>query len=281
MATLRPSAPASSGDAGRAAREVHGSGAVDALARLGLASRGLVWLVVGLLAVSVLRGGQARTDQAGALREIADRPLGEVLLVVLVVGFLGYALWQGLSAAVGHRHAAGGSRLTERAESAGRAVVYVALAVSVVRLLAGGQRSGGDATPSLTARLMEQPGGRWLVGLVGLAVVAAGVVFVVRALKGEHAKKIESWKVPDGRGRLALRLGTVGLVGRGLVLGLIGSFLVGAAVQADPREARGLDAALQTLAQQSHGKAMLGVAAVGLLAYALWSFVEAAFHRHR
>lgn len=256
------------------ARDVQQSGAVDGLARVGLASRGLVWLVIGLLGVSVLRGGKARTDQAGALRAIADRPLGEVLLVVLVVGFLGYALWQALNAAVGRE------KLKKRLESGAKSLLYVSLAFTVVRFLAAEQQSSEDATPSLTARLMQQPGGRVAVGLVGLVVVGLGGYLVLRALKGTHAKKIESWKVPDGRARLAVRVGTVGLTGRGLVLALVGAFLISAAAQADPQEAKGLDAALQALTEQPFGKVLLGLAVVGLLAYAAWSFVEAAFHRH-
>ena len=265
---------AAPGTAEQTARDVHGSGAVSGLARVGLASRGLVWLVIGLLGLSVLRGGRARADQQGALRAIADRPFGEVLLLVLVVGFLGYALWQALNAAVGRQD------LRKRAESGVKALLYAFLATTVVRFLAAEQQSGSDPTPSLTARLLEQPGGRVLVGLAGLLVVALGAYFVARALKGTHAKKIEGWKVPDGRARQAVRLGTVGLVGRGLVVALVGVFLLTAGVQADAREARGLDAALHELARQPYGTALLGLAVVGLLAYAAWSFVEAAFHRH-
>ena len=256
------------------ARDVHESGAVEGLARLGLASRGLVWLVVALLSLSVLRGGKARADKQGALREIADKPFGEVLLVFLVIGFLGYAVWQALNAAVGREET------KKRAESGLKALLYLVLAGTVVRFLLAGQQSDPDATPSLTARLMEQPGGRFLVGAVGVGIVGLGGYLASRALKGTHAKKIESWKVPDGRARTAVRVGTVGLVGRGLVLALIGAFLVIAAVQADPREAKGLDASLHALAAQPYGKVLLGLAVVGLLAYAAWSFVEAAFHRH-
>lgn len=265
---------AAPGTAEQTARDVHRSGAVDALARVGLASRGLVWFVIGLLGVSVLRGGQARTDQQGALRAIADRPLGEVLLVVLAVGFVGYAVWQALNVAVGSQ----GPK--KRTESGLKVLLYAFLAVTVVRFLAAEQQSSEDATRSLTARLMEQPGGRTAVGVVGLLVIGLGGHLATRALKGSHAKKIEGWKVPDGRARQAVRLGTVGLVGRALVVALVGAFLVSAAVQADPQQAKGLDAALQSLSDRPFGKVLLGLAVLGLLAYAAWSFVEAAFHRH-
>ncbi len=264
-----------SGTAEKTARDVHQSTAVDALARVGLASRGLVWLVVALIALSIVGGGGGEADQQGALRAIAAKPLGEVLLVVLVVGFCGYAFWQGLNAAVG------GADALKRVGAAGKSLVYLGLAASVVRFLAAGQTSsGGDPADSLTGRLMRQPGGRTMVGLVGLVVVGIGVALAVRAVKGKHAKKIDQGDVPAGKGRLVVRIGIAGYVGRGLTFCLIGVFLVVAAVQADPDEAKGLDAALHDLAGRPYGQVLLVIAAMGLLAYALWSFLEAAFHRH-
>lgn len=261
-----------------AAEDVHESTAVERLARLGLASRGVVWLVLGLLVVAVLRGKQEQTDRQGALRAIADQPFGEVLLVVLVVGFLGYALWRGLSAAVGHRDDDGTKRTGKRLLSGGKAALYVFLAFSTLRFLTGGG-SGGDRTTSTTARVMGHSGGRLLVGAVGLVVIGIGVGMVVRALMGKHEKKLEQYRVPDGARSTVKAVGTAGLSGRGLVLGLLGAFLLKAAVQFDPAEAKGLDAALKALADQAYGKALLVLAVLAVLAYAAWSFVEAAYRR--
>ena len=261
-----------------AARDVHESTVVDRLARLGLAARGVVWLVVGLLALSVLLGGDEQTDRDGALGAIAARPYGGVLLVVLAVGFAGYAAWRALSAAVGHREDEGRKRSGKRALSGAKAVLYGFLAVSTLRfLLVGG--GSGDRAPSLTAEVMERPGGRALVGLAGVAVIGVGVAVVVRAAMQKHAKKLEQYRVPDRLRALVRWVGTAGLSGRGLVLALIGVFLVRAAVAFDPAEAKGLDAALQALASQPYGRVMLGVAVAGMLAYAAWSFLEAAFRR--
>ncbi|MCW2613789.1 MAG: putative integral rane protein [Frankiales bacterium] len=259
------------------AEQVHDSTAVEGLARLGLASRGMVWLVVGLLAGSVALGrSDERTDRTGALSAIADKPLGEVLLVVLVVGFLGYGLWRLLEAAVGHRDDDGAKRWAHRALSLGKGVVYVGLAVSTVQFL---QRGGGgqDKTGLRTADLMGHTGGRTTVGVVGAALVVAGLVVAVRALKEKHSEKLEHYRLPDRFRRPAVVIGVVGLVGRGGVLALLGAFLVRAAVQFDPEEAKGLDAALQVLSQQSFGRVLLLAAVVGMLGYALWSFVEAAY----
>jgi hypothetical protein len=258
------------------ARDVHESTAVEGLARLGLLARGIVWFVVGLLVVSGLVGGTQETDANGALRAIAARPLGDVLLVALALGFLGYGGWNLLTASVGHRDRDGHRRTAERVVSAVRGLVYTGLAVLTARfVLPGGGE--GDQTSSVTADVMTYPGGRFVVGLVGVAVVAVGVEKAVSGVRRKHSECLEHYRIPRACRRPAVVLGAVGLVGRGLVLLLLGAFLVLAAVRFDPGGAKGLDAVLQSVAAQPFGAVMLGVAAVGLLAYGLWSFVEAAY----
>ncbi|MCW2665855.1 MAG: hypothetical protein JWN57_817, partial [Frankiales bacterium] len=264
----------------RAAKHAEGSAPVAWLARLGLASRGVVWLVIGLLALSVLLGNREQTDQQGALREIASRPLGELLLVLLAVGFLGYAAWQLLVAAVGHREERDDARRwAARAASLFTGAVYAGLAVLTLRFLADSSGSGADRTPSLTADVMSRTGGRTVIGVLGVLVVVVGLVMAARGVTGKHLEALDRGRGPRVLQRLAGPLGTAGLVGRGLVLALLGGFLVRAAVQFDPQQAKGLDAALATLAQQPYGKAMLAVAVAGMLAYAAWSFVETRLRR--
>lgn len=260
----------------QAASDVQSSRPLEALARLGLAARGVVWLVIGLLALQVLLGHQESTDRNGALVAIADKPLGEVLLVVLAVGFAGYALWRVLTAAVGYPDEDGLKRTGKRLLALGKGVVYAGLAWTTIAFLAHPHRKG-DKTSSRTADVMAHSGGRLLIGVLGAVVVAVGIGLVVRAVRMKHEKKLESWRVPDALP--VLGIGTAGLAGRGLVVALLGGFLVRAAVLFDPKQAKGLDAALQTLAQQTLGTLMLAVAVASLLAYALWSFVEAAFRR--
>jgi hypothetical protein len=261
--------------AGDAAKAAHGSRAVEALARLGLASRGLVWLVLGLLAVAVVRGDEAQTDQTGALRALAETPVGTPLLLALALGFAGYAAWLLLSAAVGHRDEDGRKRLRARLESGGKGVVYIALCVSTLQFLARG--AGGADARSRTAEVMSHPGGRTAVGLVGAALLAVGAYLALKGLRRKHSECLEHYRVPGVLRRPAVLVGAVGYVGRGAVVALVGAFLVRAAVLVRPEEAKGLDAALQTVAQQPYGRVLLALAAVGVLAYALWSFFEAAY----
>ncbi len=261
------------------AREVHESTAVDRLARWGLASRGIVYLVVGLLGLSVVLGGDERTDKQGALRAIADRPLGEVLLIGLAVGFLGYACWRLLSAAVGHREDDQPKRTGKRLLSLVKGIFYTGLAISTIRFVVTGGRSTDDGTPGLTARILETTGGQTAVFVIGAVIVGTGLGIAFRAARQKHEKRLESYRIPPRLRTPATVVGIVGLVGRGLVIALLGGFLIKAAVEFQAREARGLDAALQTLSEQSFGRVLLAVAVVGLIGYALWSFVEAAFRK--
>ena len=260
----------------QAARETRSSRPVQALARLGLGGRGLVWLVLALLAGRLVLGRGAQADQEGAFRTLRDAPAGTPLLVVLALGFAGYAAWCLLTAAVGHRSEDDGERRRHRLVALGKGAVYAALCFSTVRFLAAGS-SGGGSPESRTAGLLGEPPGRVLVGFVGLVVVGIGVGLAARGVVAKHAERLEGYRVPDRLHRPAVVVGAVGIVGRGVVLALVGAFFVQASLTADPDDAKGLDAALQTVAEQPYGRGLLAVAVVALVGYALWSFVEAAF----
>jgi di/tricarboxylate transporter len=261
-----------------AAREAEDSTAVDWLARIGLASRGIVWLVVGLLALQVALGDNKQADRNGALRAIADKPFGEALLVVLVVGFLGYAAWRLLEGAVGHRDEDEESkRWAKRIASLARGGVYLFLAGSTAKFLVS--QNSADKTKPLTARVMSEPGGRALVLVIGVGLVIGGIVMGVRAVRQKFEDLIDGWKLPDGLRPVMKVVGTFGLASRGFVFALIGGFLIAAAIRFKPDEAKGLDDSLKTLADQPYGQVLLFVAALGLLAFAVWSFIEARYRK--
>lgn len=266
------------GDVEAVARDVHESAAVEALARWGLVSRGIVYLVVGVLALSVLLGGDERTDRQGAVKAIADRPFGEPLLVALVVGFLGYACWRLLSAAVGHREDDEPKRTGKRLLSLLRGGFYAFVAVSTIAFLLS-QQTEEDKTPIRAARVLDTTGGQTAVFVVGVVIVGIGLGIAFRAARQKQEKRLESYRIPDRLRTAVTVVGIVGLVGRGLVIALVGAFAVKAAVRADAQEARGLDASLQELSEQAYGRGLLGVAVAGLIGYALWSFVEAAYRK--
>lgn len=258
------------------ARRAEQSDAASWGARAGFVSRGLLWATIGVLAMRVAGGSGEKADKQGALAALRDQPLGAVLLIALAAGFAAHALFRVLEGTVGRRDEDDGrKKALKRAWSWCRVVVYGFLAVSTVRFLMSGGSGGGDEADKPTAQVMELPAGPWLVGLVGGGIVLAGLVMTVRGFKQDFPDDL---RPPSGRARTVVeRIGTAGLVGRGLVYALVGSFLVRAAVTFDPEEAKGLDASLRTLADQPFGTGLLLFAAACLLSFALWSFVQARY----
>jgi hypothetical protein len=251
----------------RTTRTTEPTDVAEGAGRLGLATRGAIYLLVAVLAAQVALGQRSEeADQRGALAELADRSFGWVALLVLAAGFAGYAAWRLVRAIKGEEP--GEPDATHRLADVGRAAVHVGLFVSCVGVLRG-DRGGEDATRTWTERLMADGWGRWVVGAAGLVLVGYGAWQVYRAVSGRFRKHLER------RSPWVLRLGVVGHLGRGLAFGIIGGFVVRAAVRFDPAEPVGLDAALHDLAGSSAGRLVVLVVAIGLAAFGLFSMAEA------
>lgn len=264
----------------RVAAEAGDSDKYKALARLGYASRGVVYIIVGALAVLAAWGGGGQTtDTKGALQSLMDEPFGAVLIGVLALGLVAFAVWRAVQAfADADRHGTDGKGLVIRGGMAVSAVTHLLLAIFAASLAFGwGSGDGGDGgTQSSIAKLMEQPFGQWLVGLVGLAVIGAGIAQIVKGVKAKFEKRLDAEESAMRWMRPVCRFG---LIARGVVFVIIGGFIGIAAWQSDPGEARGLAGALQTLQSQPYGQVLLGVVALGLIAFGLYCFVEAIYRR--
>lgn len=238
-------------------------------ARLGYAMSGLIHLLIGWIAVQVawgIGGGSAEADQSGALAAVASTPTGPFLLWLGVAGFALLALWQVTEAVVG----AHGSEWTDRAKAAGKAVLYAVFAFTAFRVT---QRAGGsseETTDSLTAQVMSAPGGRILVGLIGLAVIVGGGYHI---WKGWTCGFLDD--LDEHPGRFVEMAGRVGYIAKGVALLIVGGLFVSAALSARASEAGGLDAALKTLRDQPFGPYLLTVVAVGIAGYGVYSFGRA------
>ncbi|NHC44473.1 DUF1206 domain-containing protein [Motilibacter aurantiacus] len=252
---------------------------VERLARVGLAGRGLVWALIGVLAVRIAlgeRSGQA--DQEGAFATLAQNGAGKALLWLVAAGFVGYAVWQATEAGWGHRDAGSDrSRAFGRLESAAQAVLYAGLAVLAARTALGS--GGGQGSESVTARLLGTTGGRPLVVAAGLVVIGIAVALTWKGLSTSFEERLDVGRVPPAAREPVRRLGQAGYVSRGVVLALVGALVIGAAATFDPDKARGLDAALTELAGQPYGRYLLLLAAAGLLCFGAYSFVEARYRR--
>jgi Na+/proline symporter len=254
---------------------------VERMARLGYFARGVVYVTVGWLAILAALGwGGKKTTADGALATIANQPFGKILLVVLVLGLAGYAAWRFVQAAVDpEHHETNAKALAKRVGYAISGVAYSGLAISAVNMLRGvaGPRHG--TTQDATARLMEKPFGPWLVGLVGLIVIGVGLNAAYIAVKEKFLQKLKQDEMNLTERQWAMRIGKAGLLAKAAVSGIIGWFLLQAALQSNPDRARGLDGTLHTVAQQPFGKWLLGIVALGLLLYGVYSFFEARYRR--
>ena len=233
-------------------------------ARLGYAASGVLHLLIAWLALQVAWGQSGESaDQTGAMQQLAGNPLGAVLLWVLTVGFALLAVWQ-IAEAIARSDT--GTRL----KSAGKAVVYLALAWTALSVVRGSSQSGSGKTESTTATLMAQPFGRALVALVGLGVIAVAVYHVVKGWKKKFRQDLR-----EDPGPWVVRAGQIGYIAKGVALGVVGALFVMAAATADSERASGLDGALRSLQQLPFGKVLLTAVALGLAAYGVYSFGRA------
>ncbi len=243
----------------------------DWLARLGLFARGVVYLIVGVLALKLALGdGGKAVNQKGALKSLADESFGKAMLIALAVGLAGYALWR-LSSAWSGR---GGKDTKDRVSAGVSGIAYAALCVTAVRIVAGAGASSSSGAKKQTGGVFEWPLGRELVGLVGVIVIGEGIAQIVRGVKRSFLEKSRTNEMNDGVESGFTVAGVVGYCARGVVFGMIGAFLVKAAVEYDPKEAIALDGALGKLAHASGGPVLLGIVAVGFIAFAAYCFAD-------
>jgi hypothetical protein len=256
-----------------------GRGWYAAVARSGLVAKGVSYGLVGALAIKLAIGdGGKATSRSGALESLARHSFGKIVLILLAVGFAAYALWRFLQAYAERTDADCGPLKVwgKRAGYIGRGLIYAGLTYSTIRIVAGGEAQSQNAKAHhSTAKVLAWPGGTWIVGIAG--VVLAGVA-VWNLYRGLTRKFEDKWRVgrltPSVR-RWGARAGVVGHVARFVVFGLIGVFVVRAALDYNPKDAIGLDGALQKLANASYGPWLLGLTAAGLIAYGVFCLVDA------
>jgi hypothetical protein len=269
------------------ARRASDSPWVDRLARLGLAARGLVYVMVGYFALQIAFGHSSRqVSRNGAFHAIASKSWGPALLWVMAIGFFGYALWRLTEAVWGHGDEDSTAKRTgKRLFSLFRAVVYGTIGYSAASLASGGSGGSGAGGGSnkgardFTATLMKNSFGRPLLIVIGIALIIGGAVLAYRGIKTKFEKHLKVEQMSQRTRSFVEKLGMAGMVARGAVAALIGIFIIEAAVTFDPKKAKGLDGSLRTLAQNGWGKFALVLVAIGLIAFGLYSFAESRYRK--
>ena len=284
MSNSNTSLPRNVQNAERGARNVATSKWMIMFARCGYAAKGVVYLIIGGIAAQVAIGaGGAVTDQKGVLHTIIEQPFGHFLLGVVAVGLFGFALWcfiQAVFDTEGKGTTAKG--LIARIGYAAVGITYAALAYGAFQLVVGSGSGGKGSNASAqdgTALLLKQPFGPALVIIVGLLVLGVACYLFYTAYAAKFQAQLNLATLPAQVKKLIIAVGRAGYAALGVVTIIIGIFLIVAAFQNNASKAIGLDGVLQELAHQTFGQVLLGVVAVGLFAYGIYSLVEARYRR--
>jgi len=274
-----PTARSATAQAEGTAQRAANSGAMNKAARLGFLAKGLVYGLIGLLAIQVAFGDNKRTDQKGALQSIADKPGGSIVLWLMVLGFAAYAVWRLSEAAWGRRDETDEKKRTaKRIGSAVNGLVYLFFGVLALKT-ATGSSSSSSSSSDMTAKVLEWPGGQALVFIAGLVVIGIAVGLTIRGLKTDFEKHLNTGQMSRTTFTAVRRLGQIGYVCRGAVFALVGILVCKAAMDHQPGKAQGFDVALKSLAGAPGGQLMLVVAGLGLLCFGAYCWAEARYRR--
>jgi hypothetical protein len=239
----------------------------------------LIYGIIGILAIKVALGtGGKTTNQQGALKTIAQQPFGEVLLILVAVGLAGYSLWRLVHAFIGHGPENSDSTF-DRIAALGSGVVYGALCAIAVEILLGSGGGSSGNTHKTTAGVFGWPAGTWLVGIAGAVLIGIGLYQGYRGLSRDFLKDSKTEEMSGAVSRWIEWLGIFGHLARMVVFGLVGVFLIKAAIDFNPKKAVGLDGALAKIAHASYGPFLLGLVAAGLVAFGVYSLTDARYRR--
>jgi hypothetical protein len=248
------------------------------LARAGFIARGLIYVIIGILAWKLAIGsGGTAANQQGALKAIAHQPFGHALLVLVAIALAGYSLWRLFRAAIGHGPE-GSDSTADRVAAFGSGIAYAGLCALSVEILLS-SRSDSSASHKTTAGLFGWTAGTWLVGAAGILLIGVGIYQAYRGVSRDFLEDSKTEEMDPAVQTWFESIASVGHVARAVVFSLVGVFLVKAAVEFNPNKAVGLDGALARLANASYGPYVLGVVATGLVGFGIYSLADARYRR--
>jgi hypothetical protein len=256
------------------------SRAFEWLARAGILARGVIYAIIGVLAIKLALGdGGETTNQNGALHTIAEQPFGKALLILMAIGLAGYASWRLVRAAIGHGAEGDRDDTKERLSGVASGIAYGLLCVTAVQILLGSGGGGGQGQDKATGGVLDWPGGQVLVIIAGLILVGVAVDQGLKGFKKKFLEKSHTERMSEKTKKVFTAFGVFGHLARMVIFALMGYFLIKAAIDYDPDEAVGIDGALAKLGQSSFGPIVLGAVAVGLIGFAVYSMMDARYRR--
>jgi len=252
--------------------------------KFGWVAKAVVYTLMGVAAIQIARqdsGADGEASPEGSIAAIADAPVGRPLLAVLTIGLALYVIWRILSVAVVRGN--GASEWAHRVGYMFSGIFYFLLAYTAGKAaFTGVDPEESNTVESLSKSVMEMTAGRTMVGAAGLVTIGVGVYFVVhKGIQRSFTDDLDGVQ-RDPRDNEAKRAavvvaGVIGWIGRGIVTVFVGFFLVRAAVNFDPSDARGFDQSLRQVAGTGFGSAVVLGCAIGLVAYGAFCLVSYRF----
>ncbi|WP_349410023.1 DUF1206 domain-containing protein [Pseudalkalibacillus sp. SCS-8] len=243
--------------------------------RFGYFAKGSVYILIGLLSMMAAAGVGGKTaDSSGAFSSVASKPFGEVLLWIVAVGLVGYVCWRMIQTFWDPENKGTSMKgIFTRLGYFISGVVYGGLALKASKIAMHAGSSGGSKQ-TWTAKLMSQPFGVWIIGILGASIISFGLKQMVNGYKEKFAKKFKTSEMSSKELRIGKKIGKLGLIARGITFAIIGYFLIQTALTADSNKVVGLDGALAKIAQQPFGQIMLGAVAIGLFLYGVFQLLK-------
>jgi hypothetical protein len=251
---------------------------VERAARFGYGTKGVLYIVVGALAmrVAVGLGGEIEGPDE-ALATIGEQPFGIVLLIIAALGFFGYAIWRFVQTWVDPDDAGNGVMgILTRFSYVVIGLIYIYFGVQSVRILTGNdnnESNGNEQAEHWTGWLLAQPYGPWLVGAMGIGIVIGGLYQIYYGLAVQFEYKLDESEMSDREKFWTIRSGQAGFISWGVIFLVIGGFLIRGAVRYDPDDAMDMVEALEKILMQPYGPWLLGGVAAGLILYGLFHLI--------
>ncbi len=246
-------------------------------ARFGYMAKGVVYVMIGLLAFLAAFGpGGDTKDSSGALRSIAQIPFGEMILWGIGLGLIGYIMWRLIKTIKDPENEGTDVKgVITRIGFFISAIIYSNLAFGAIKLATNtGNAGGGNSEKTMSAKLLEQPFGVWLIGVLGVGIIAYGIYELYKGYTEKFMKKFKTYEMNIGERKIARNSGKLGLISRGIVFSMVGFFFIQTAITHDPDQSKGMDGALAELAQQPYGQILLALVAMGLMLYGVYQIIR-------
>ena len=254
--------------------------AIEKLARFGMGAKGIVFVILGILtAMAAFNAGGQKAGQSDALKFIYNQPFGQVLLALLTVGLLGYVVWRFVQAFRDPENEGNDKKgVAKRIGYGASGVLYGFLAYEAIKMLIqSGSSGGGGGNKQVVGMLLEQPFGQILVGIVAIALFVKGALEIRKAITEKFMKEINAGQLKHKVRETVKNVGKVGLIARGVVVGIIGYLFLRAAIESNANEAGGTEGAFSFIQSSSYGSILLGIVAIGLACYGVYMLVKARY----